>query len=326
MTTLRLLAWYAVCTVGVARAGASSVVARVRELEVMNEVLMATNHELMDVIIPGLRKELKALREYVGAVDRGSFEKPVPSKQGADGGHDSVGSVDSRSFAQPVPSTQGADGGQDSFGSVDSRSFAQPVPSTQGADARHDSSDVVRRRLSGGSSRTAKMMYDGAALSVSTDMNVSGTLYATTVVESRDPPSGFFTSETSTNANFAQNEVLSCEKIVYDTDNAYDSATYKYTVPVSGIYLLYAQLFVNDLPSDNTQGRAGFFLNDAMIVNSGTYMSSAENVVLTYPLTKGDIIYMGAAGADGLTNVGMWIGHTYWGLHMVSQSDSVSIQ
>ena len=301
MTPLRLLAWCAVWIAGVARAGASSLVARVGELEAMNEVLMATNHELMDVIIPGLRNELKALREYVGAVDRGSFEHPVPL-------------------------TQGADDRQDVFGSVGSRSFAQPVPSTQGADAGQGSYDAIsQRKLSGGNSgsNTARILYDGSSMLISTHLNVSGNLYATTVSEASPsaPPSALFTSNSASTVSYSQGDVIACEAAVYDTYSGYNTANYKYTVPVSGIYHVYGKIFSDETPSGNTNGRVAIVVNNQEVVISGAFMTQTD-VQLTYPLNKDDVVHL-QASLHGVTNAAMWWGNTYWGLHMLSRADSI---
>ena len=299
MTPLRLLAWCAVWIAGVARAGASSLVARVGELEAMNEVLMATNHELMDVIIPGLRNELKALREYVGAVDRGSFEHPVPL-------------------------TQGADDRQDVFGSVGSRSFAQPVPSTQGADAGQGSYDAIsQRKLSGGNSgsNTARILYDGSSMLISTHLNVSGNLYATTVSEASAPPSALFTSNSASLVSYSQGDVIACEAAVYDTYSGYNTANYKYTVPVSGIYHVYGKIFSDETPSGNTNGRVAIVVNNQEVVISGAFMTQTD-VQLTYPLNKDDVVHL-QASLHGVTNAAMWWGNTYWGLHMLSRADSI---
>ena len=60
---------------------------------------------------------------------------------------------------------------------------------------------------------------------------------------------------------------------------AYNTSTYKYTVPVDGNYFFGFKLFMNSGPNDADR-RLGIYVNNSVYAFGGAYIGTGENVSL----------------------------------------------
>ena len=79
---------------------------------------------------------------------------------------------------------------------------------------------------------------------------------------------------------------------------AYNTSTYKYTVPSNGYWFFGFNLFMNSNPNDSDR-RFGIYVNNAIYAFGGTYIGTGETVSLNKYCVQGDIIdvrcYIGPA-------------------------------
>ena len=101
----------------------------------------------------------------------------------------------------------------------------------------------------------------------------------------------------------------------YDTDGNFNTGTYKYEVPATGVYYFFYAIYT---AYDDTGNGFGFTTNNGEIANQnhsayyGTYMEGAEDNTQTCShilnLTSGDTVWVSAR-----TSSDVYPGHSYWG-------------
>ena len=102
----------------------------------------------------------------------------------------------------------------------------------------------------------------------------------------------------------------------FDTDNCYDTSTYKFTAPATGVYTFWYSVYTADGDTENGFG----FLKNSTKLNMGSagakhfsYQQSTNNdhiqtAQVIVPLSSGDTI-----GVCASTNSDYYKGYTAWG-------------
>jgi hypothetical protein len=105
----------------------------------------------------------------------------------------------------------------------------------------------------------------------------------------------------------------------YDTDNNFNTSTYKYTVPATGVYFFFYGIYTGNSDTANAFGfttNNGEWDNQAEGANFTSIVSGpgggADDHIQTathiMPLTSGDTVWVSArTGSD------LYPGHSYWG-------------
>tara|TARA_B100002019_G_C21082525_1_gene504524 strand:- start:173 stop:703 length:531 start_codon:yes stop_codon:yes gene_type:complete len=102
----------------------------------------------------------------------------------------------------------------------------------------------------------------------------------------------------------------------FDTDSNYNTSTYKYEVPATGVYLFYYGIYTAENDASNY---FGFETNSGEVDNEndiGNYFSAFVNhsddhiqtATLIIPLNSGDTIWVSSRSASDF-----YKGHSYWG-------------
>ena len=101
----------------------------------------------------------------------------------------------------------------------------------------------------------------------------------------------------------------------FDTDNNYNTTTYKYEVPATGVYLFYYGIYT---AKDDTGNAFGFETNNGEVDNQSdganffTQKTGSndhiQTATLIFPLTSGDTIWIETKTASDY-----YQGHSYWG-------------
>ena len=102
----------------------------------------------------------------------------------------------------------------------------------------------------------------------------------------------------------------------FDTDSNYNTTTYKYEVPVTGVYQFYYGIYTANTDSNNT---FGFTTNNGEVDNQneggnfGTIQNTQDGDHIQFclhilPLTSGDTVWVSARAESDY-----YSGHSYWG-------------
>jgi hypothetical protein len=128
-------------------------------------------------------------------------------------------------------------------------------------------------------------------------------------------------SSFATDRNYGENAILEFNSIADDgffvspSVSHYNFATFKYTIPVAGIWSVGFRVYAQNVSTDDR--RMAIFKNGAWISIAGRYNSHSENMEITYEFAAGDII-------DVRTLTGatyhMARGHSYFYGNLISNS------
>jgi len=102
----------------------------------------------------------------------------------------------------------------------------------------------------------------------------------------------------------------------FDTDNNYNTSTYKYTVPATGVYQFYYGIYTANSDTANAFGfttNNGEWDNQTDGANFGSLVNSEDGDHMQFslhilPLTSGDTVWVSAR-----TPSDFYEGHSWWG-------------